>query len=312
RARGATAAQALPHRVLTTCFVQGTKSRHAAGLLGLSERQLSRERSRAVSLLTAQLVPPHAGAPPAAPPALPDPLLARPRLVEELTRSLRVHRRVAVAGPAGAGKTVLVASHAAAAAHTFWYRVTPRARRVMPSLLFDLGEHLAPEDTALSEYLRASLPDLDGGLATRIALRALAGTPRLLVLDGFGDGPVDPAVESFLDEVAARLPLATIVTIARQPLSAPVVHVPPFDLDDVRALVTLHGGKADERVTAELHSWTEGHGRAVGAAAAWLARRHDARALRDALRGQPALSTNLRGLAGAARRRYGRSVSSIS
>lgn len=308
---GARASQRLPHRVLTTCFLEGTKSRQAAGLLGLSERQLSRERSRAISLLSAQLVPPQAAAPAAAPPALPDPMLARPCLSEDLADALRAHRRVCVAGPAGAGKTVLVAALAAATPRTFWHRVAPGSRRVMPSLVFDLGEHLAPEDPALSRYVRTSLPDLDAGLATRLALAALAGAPRLLVLDGWGDGPVDPLVDAFLDEVAARLPLAAIVTIAREPRGGPIVHVPPFDLAEVRALVALHGARADERLTAELHSWTEGQGRAVGAAAAWLGRRHDACAVREALRGQPSLSTNLRGLAGAARR-YGRSVSSIS
>ncbi|MDQ3951680.1 MAG: hypothetical protein M3279_01770, partial [Actinomycetota bacterium] len=81
---GTSPAQALPHRVLATCFLGGAKNRQAAGALGVSERQLSRERSRAISLLAAQLVPPSGAGSSAAPPALPDPLLPRAGLSDEL------------------------------------------------------------------------------------------------------------------------------------------------------------------------------------------------------------------------------------
>ena len=311
---GVPAARGLPHRVLTTCFLEGVKSSRAAGMLGLSERQLSRERSRAISLLAARLAPPCAGGPSAAPPALPDPLLPRPQLSDALASALRVHRRVCVAGPAGAGKTVLVAAHAAALpGRTFWYRVDARVNRALPSLLFDLGEHLAPDDPTLAAYARAALPDPDPGLATRIALAALAGPPRLLVLDGFGDGRVDAAVESFLDEVTARLSLATVVTIAREPRPGTRVDVPPFGPEDVAALLALYGLPPDDGVAAALHAWTRGDGRSSAGAAEWLARRRSAGALRDVLRSPALLGPNLRGLSRAARRRYGgRSVSRIS
>lgn len=51
-------AQRLPHSVLETCFVRGRKNQQAAQNLGLSERQLSRERTRAVQLLASNLAPP--------------------------------------------------------------------------------------------------------------------------------------------------------------------------------------------------------------------------------------------------------------
>ncbi|HEX2195697.1 MAG TPA: hypothetical protein VHJ76_02125 [Actinomycetota bacterium] len=302
---GATARQALPHRVLTTCFLGGAKSRQAAAALGLSERQLSRERSRAISLLAAQLQPPAAAATSAGPPPLPDPLLPRPRLSEELVRALRGDRRVRVAGPPGAGKTVLVAAHAAAARErVFWYR----AGAGLAPLLFELGEHLAPEDATLSEYVRAALPDPDPGLATRIALAALGARPRLLVVDGRTGGSID----AFLAEVVARLPLVSVVTIARYPRSPASIRVVPFDRAEVGALLELHGLAADERLAALLHSWTRGHAGAVAAAAAWLARPQRGGALQDSLRAPAALARNLSGMAGAARRPYGRSVSSIS
>lgn len=49
--RGASPNEQMPHAVLTLCWVEGWKSTHAAKRLGMSERQMSRERSRAVRLL---------------------------------------------------------------------------------------------------------------------------------------------------------------------------------------------------------------------------------------------------------------------
>lgn len=49
--RGASTSEQMPHAVLTLCWVQGWKSAHAAKQLGMSERQMSRERTRAIRLL---------------------------------------------------------------------------------------------------------------------------------------------------------------------------------------------------------------------------------------------------------------------
>lgn len=49
--RGASTQEQMPHAVLTLCFVQGWKSAHAGKQLGMSERQMSRERTRAIRLL---------------------------------------------------------------------------------------------------------------------------------------------------------------------------------------------------------------------------------------------------------------------
>ena len=45
----------IAYRVLVTCFVRGMKMSRAAARLGISERQLSRERSRAIQLLRSEL-----------------------------------------------------------------------------------------------------------------------------------------------------------------------------------------------------------------------------------------------------------------
>ena len=49
--RGASTRHQMPHAVLTLCFVEGWKGEHAAKRLHMSERQTSRERTRAVGLL---------------------------------------------------------------------------------------------------------------------------------------------------------------------------------------------------------------------------------------------------------------------
>ncbi|HEV2756834.1 MAG TPA: hypothetical protein VG318_13790 [Actinomycetota bacterium] len=49
--KGASTHDQMPHAVLTLCFLEGWKASHAAKRLGLSERQMSRERSRAIAML---------------------------------------------------------------------------------------------------------------------------------------------------------------------------------------------------------------------------------------------------------------------
>lgn len=291
-------AAGLPYRVLSTCFVEGVKSRQAATRLGLSERQLSRERSRAIALLVAQLSPRDERVPCGFPPVLPEPFLPRPRLARELAEALRTARRVRVTGAPGSGKTALVSAHASGAGvPAFWHR----GEATLPALLFDLGEHLERDDPALAAYVRSALPDLDEGLATRIALAALARRERLLVLDDVV--ALDPAVDSFLAEAVARLPLLAVAEIGAATTPLPRVAAPPLDLDETRALVALSGVDPDEAVVAGLHSWTAGNPRLVALAASWLAEGPGARApLEDALRRRSAAGTALRGMTGAARR----------
>lgn len=295
---------ALSYRVLRTCFLEGAKNRHAAARLGLSERQLSRERSRAIALLTAQLAAPRPPGRGGGPPRRPEPFLPRPALGSALAAALESARRVCVAGPPGCGKTVLVAAHAAASsADVFWYRAAGAGSRpTLPSILFELGEHVAPDDPALASYVRGALPDLDVGLATRIALAALERGPRLLVLDGVA-GSLDPEVDAFLDEAVARLPLASVVVAGRGVRGGAGVHVPPLSRRETGDLLGLAGVAADDRLVHALHSWTAGSLRLVARAASWLKVDGAGRAsLDEALRQPASLPAALRGLARAARR----------
>ena len=49
--RGATRHEQMPHAVLVLSFLEGWKLAHAAKRLNISERQMSRERTRAIALL---------------------------------------------------------------------------------------------------------------------------------------------------------------------------------------------------------------------------------------------------------------------
>nr|MDQ3914780.1 hypothetical protein [Actinomycetota bacterium] len=190
----------------------------------------------------------------------------------QLDAVVRRARRVHVAGPAGAGKTMLVASWTGGADTTvFWHAFAPRLGGALPGLLLELGEHLLPGDPSLASYLRAALPRADLGLAARIALASLRREPRLLVLDDFDAVARDASVEVFLDAVA-RLPSATIVTVGRgrgRP-GIPCVSVPALSANEVAALLALRGAGDDPGTARHLHCWTGGNVRLVDAAAACL------------------------------------------
>ncbi|HEX2295388.1 MAG TPA: hypothetical protein VHN37_08780 [Actinomycetota bacterium] len=287
---------ALPYRVLRTCFVDGAKSRQAAASLGMSERQLSRERSRAVSLLTAHLARSRAGRG-ALPPPLPDPFVPRPDLGAALAGAVRGRPRVRVTGAPGSGKTTLAAAYAAVAGtEVFWYRGRVRSGDALAALLFDLGEHLAPQDPSLATYVRDALPRVDLGVASRIALAALEGRGRLIVLDGH-DGRVDTVVDAFLDEAAARAPVTVVEVGGRATRGPGVVHVPALSVAETRELVVRCGLPAGDDVVAAVHAWTGGNAATVAAAAAWMAREPERWRLEDALRRPAATLTSLRALA---------------
>lgn len=265
---GAPPGEATAHRVLTTCFVEGRKSFQAAALLGLSERQISRERSRAIALLTAEL---RGAAPDAALPLVPPAeLIPRPDLERRLDAAAGAARRVHMTGCPGAGKTVLVEAWADGRdGGVFRHAFAPALDDGLTGLLFALGDDLAPRDPTLRAYMQAALPRPDLGLAARIALAALRREPHLLVLDDF-DAAAGRALEGFL-YAAARLPSATIVTVGRRPAAGAIrsVAVPELTEDEVVALLRLRG--FDEDAAAPLHAWTGGNPRLVDTAVAWLA-----------------------------------------
>lgn len=263
---GAPASEAVPHRVLTACFVEGRKSFQAAALLGLSERQISRERSRAIGLLAAELrsVPLVAGRSPVPPREL----LPRPALVDRLDAAL-ASGHVHVTGGAGAGKTALVDSWSQRSdKRVFRHAFAPALGEGLGGLLLALGEDLAPGDPTLRNYMRAALPRPDLALAARIAFAALQREPRVLVLDDYDAAA--PPVEAFVAALAHLSPVRVVTIARRNRTGAASLTVPPLAADEIAALLRLRG--ADGASARRLHAWLGGNARLVDAAAGWLSR----------------------------------------
>ena len=265
--------QRLPHLVLDASFVRARKNFQAAAELGLSERQLTRERARALQLLAAELAAP-------APPALPaadeipslDGLLPRPELLRRLAETIARRRLVAITGDAGAGKTLAAAAlaHSFGAESTWWYRVRRGVNDSLEALLHELGQVLARDGCAeLRDYLAAHLADVDLGKATRLALEGLAGRRRLLIIDDFGRVRDPKALEEFLCEITERLPSARVVTVGAGPVDAELVEVPPLTRSETAALFRARGLYCATHVLDAVHQLAHGNVRMLAAIAAW-------------------------------------------
>jgi ATP/maltotriose-dependent transcriptional regulator MalT len=276
----------LPHVVLRTCFVDGAKLFQAASRLGISERQLSRERARSISLLRTEIEAALGVSTAAAPTGLyrPQPIpviagyLPRPRVMESLQSALANDRLVVVAGPPGIGKTSLVADLAAAAserATVLWYRFRHGVNDSMAAVLYELGEMLASEGSPqLAAYIAESLPTLDVGIATRLAIRGLDGADRLLVLDDFHVVESENAIGGFIDDAITRLPRLRVAVISRHRDTGlgdrAGFDVPVFSRPETKALLKHLGVDAAPSALDGLYTWTTGVPQLLNLAAAWL------------------------------------------
>ncbi len=280
---GASREERLPHLVLTTCFVEGAKLFQAANRLGVSERQLSRERSWAIELLRTEIEA-ALGEPAAGSAYQPEPIptigdyLRRPQVMHELQEALAASRLVVVAGPPGIGKTSLVAELAAsvpARARVFWYRFRPGVNDSIQALLYELGGLLASEHhPQLAEYIAQALPVPDIALATRMAITGLGGADRLMVFDDYHVVEEVDAVRGLVDEAVTRLPQVRAVLVSRHqdagPLRAQGFGVPVFSRPETAALLAQLRVGAEPDVVDALHDWTTGVPHLVHLAAAWL------------------------------------------
>jgi ATP/maltotriose-dependent transcriptional regulator MalT len=283
-ADGASREERLPHLVLTTCFVEGAKLFQAANKLGMSERQLSRERRWAIELLRAE-VEAALGEPAEETAYQPEPIptigdyLRRPQVMQELQEALAASRLVVVAGPPGIGKTSLVAELAASvsgsSARVFWYRFRPGVNDSIQALLYEIGALLASERrTQLADYIERTLPAPDIALATRMAITGLGGADRLLVFDDYHVVEEADAVRGLLDDAVTRLPQLRAVVVSRHqdagPLPGRGFGVPVFSRHETAALLAQQRVEAAPELVDALHSWTTGVPHLVHLAAAWL------------------------------------------
>lgn len=298
-ARGDSWQDQLTYRVLRTCYLEGVKAHAAVTRLGVSERQLSRVRSRAASRVHSELISlveevagdigAAAGA--AAPVRLghqhryrlePIPTIidfhARHDVAAALSEALRVRKVVHIHGPAGIGKTCLVADVAAGWAESLpvlWYRVRTGVNDTLPAVLFEVSEHLRGlAQPHLAEVMSASLPQIDASVISRVAVSELDAYRGVLVFDDYQMAEADPAIGAFLDDVTSRLAGLRIVTVGRhqepRPSCAQPVEVPPLTVDDTRMVLRKLGADVDDRLVSAVHEWTGGISQLVALAAAWL------------------------------------------
>ena len=275
--------QRMPYQVLRTCFLDGATRWQAANKLGLSERQMSRERTRAIRLLKAALDAPESDVMEGAD-YRPEPIPAilgfvpRAQHAQALRESLRDHRLVRVHGPPGVGKTSLVADFATEVSEqmpSLWYRFRAGVNDTVEALLFELGEYLRSHRRPdLAMYIDSALPALDAALATRLALKGLSGSAHFLVLDDYHVVDEELAISGLLEEAVARLPELHVVLIGRyrggvqQPGAS--LAIPAFTRLETRTFLTHLGIGTDPQLAAEVHKWTEGIPQLVKLAASWL------------------------------------------
>lgn len=276
---GAGRTQQLPYLVLETCFVQGAKLFQAAARLGLSERQLSRERSRAISLLHAELF-----ASDAARPYREEPipaiggLLPRPGQLRAIGQALESHHLVMVSGPPGIGKTTLVAKFATDlrdATPVLWYRFRPGINSTLTALLYELGEYLYSKgEVELATYMQSALPQPETSLATRLALKGFDSGPHLLVFDDFHLVEEDDEICGLVDELISRLPQLRVITTGRhrytKMISATAMEVAPFTRAETRDFLVRLKVDCAPNMVRTIHQWTEGNAHLIKLAASWL------------------------------------------
>lgn len=283
-ADGAGWKEQLPYLVLRTCFVDGAKLESAADKLGLSVRQLTRERSRAIALLRADLVAELQGLTGASSNYYFEPVpaisgfLPRPSVAEALKAALGKHRGVHVHGPAGIGKTSLIAElavEASSVAPVLWYRLRTGVNDSLRALLFELAQHLrAQRHPRLAELTAASLPNVDVLLLSRVAVQELSNVRTLLVFDDYHLSELDPAIGTFLDDAVRRLPTLQLITVGRhqdpRPSCAVPMLVPGFTARETQVLLRQLVPSITPDLATSVHAWTRGIPQLTQLAGSWL------------------------------------------
>lgn len=280
-----------PYQVLRARFVEGLAGRSAATKLGISTRQLTREASRAIELVRSELQTSLADLTTAEEEAaeeLPgyrfEPIpaiagfVARPALADMVGDALVSSHVVHIHGPAGIGKTSMLAELAstwALSRPVLWYHLRAGVNDTLAALLFEIGEHLRTLGRPkLAEVTAASLPRIDVSVVGRVAVSELAHHDGVLVLDDYHLAEADGSIEQFLDDLTTRLPTLELVTVGRyhgpRPARAHAVEMPPLTLAETAEILRALAATDDDSLVAQTHEWTGGIPQLVSLAAPWL------------------------------------------
>jgi ATP/maltotriose-dependent transcriptional regulator MalT len=272
----------MPYLVLKTCYVERRK-RSAAGMhLNMSERTLTREATRALQLLQAELTKGTSLVPPAVNRSEPVPRISgffgRDASLSELRELRHGNRLIHVSGPAGVGKTCLVAEHAAmVASHrpVVWYQLRHGLNDNLITFLLDLAGTLTGQlPAAPLQALKDSVTRHEPGLASRVALQALQDLEMLLVLDNYQLTEPDVSFNGFIEEATSRTAALDVITISRRQAqrrgSGAALHVPPFAMDETAAFLEQLRIEADHQLVGTVHEWTGGLPQLIKYSASWL------------------------------------------
>jgi hypothetical protein len=279
-ADGASREEQLPYDVLQTSFLSGMKRVQAASRLGISPRQLTRYRSRAIHLLRVELAT-VAPAPTSVYRFPPVPAIidfqARPAMSNRIVQALDAERFVHVHGHMGIGKTCLVADLAVRVASgrpVLWYRFRGGVNDSLASLLFELGEHLRGRGRPAPAEAFGSAGVVDLGLVSRMIVRDLDGLPLMLVLDDYHVVDGDSAVAGFLDDATARLTGLRVVTIGRHsdpPAGAGMaIEVQPMTRLETQNLLSQLSVRTSPEMGDAIQRWTAGLPQLIRLAGSWL------------------------------------------
>jgi hypothetical protein len=286
---------AFAQQVLRTWVLDRLKLDTAARRLGISTRQLTRERARVLSRVTSALLEMVADSRAAGPaehiavdvadrPAYPlEPIpeisgfVPRPELAAALTEAIGVTRAVHVHGGAGMGKTSLVAqvvAHLKPARPVIWYRFRPGVNDSLPAIVFELAHHLRHHGRPRTADALESPATPDATLLSRLVLQDLSGHPLVAVFDDAQLAEDHSAIRAFLEDLATRLEAITIVTVSRheEPRPSPAVklEVMPLDRRGAGQLLNALGSTADKSTVDKVFAWTGGSPHLIRLADSWL------------------------------------------
>lgn len=271
----------LPYLVLQNSFLSGMKREQSASRLGISTRQLTRYRSRAIQLLGAELARPPVETPATyrfpPVPAISD-FQPRPAVTRGLLRALPEQHFVHVHGHSGIGKTALIADlavNAGVGRPVLWHRFRSGLNDSMASLFFELAEHLRTRGRpTTASTLAQSMPTPDLNLLTRLLVRELDGLPTLLVLDDYHVVEGEGSIGAFLEDAVTRLPELHVITIGRHsdpPSGARItVEMQPMTRLETQALLEQLGVRATPELASSIQRWTAGLPQLIRLAASWL------------------------------------------